>query len=153
MHFQNHPARRCPSLETQGSSNFSQSYTERGSHLGHEPRYPEATTSTTSYFLVQPPQDVSYSPTSHLQTSPSNLEFQLVLKNLTCLPSFHVVITHWAPFADLFAYLAPLLLLLLSRFSRVRLCDPTDGSPPGSSVPGIRQPRTEEWVAISFSNA
>ena len=44
-------------------------------------------------------------------------------------------------------------LLLLSRFSRVRLCDPTDGSPPGSSIPGILQARTLEWVAISFSNA
>ena len=33
------------------------------------------------------------------------------------------------------------------------LCDPTDGSPPGSSVPGILQARTLEWVAISFSNA
>ena len=34
------------------------------------------------------------------------------------------------------------LLLLLSCFSRVRLCDPTDGSPPGSAVPGILQART-----------
>ena len=33
------------------------------------------------------------------------------------------------------------------------LCDPTDGSPPGSPVPGILQSRTLEWVAISFSNA
>ena len=33
------------------------------------------------------------------------------------------------------------------------LCDPTDGSPPGSPVPGILQARTMEWVAISFSNA
>ena len=32
------------------------------------------------------------------------------------------------------------------------LCDPTDGSPPGSPVPGILQARTLEWVAISFSN-
>ena len=32
-------------------------------------------------------------------------------------------------------------------------CDPIDGSPPGSSVPGILQARTLEWVAISFSNA
>ena len=32
------------------------------------------------------------------------------------------------------------------------LCDPTDGSPPGSSVPGILQARILEWVAISFSN-
>ena len=33
------------------------------------------------------------------------------------------------------------------------LCDPIEGSPPGSSVPGILQARTLEWVAISFSNA
>ena len=33
------------------------------------------------------------------------------------------------------------------------LCDPIDGSPPGSSIPGILQARTREWVAISFSNA
>ena len=33
------------------------------------------------------------------------------------------------------------------------LCDPRDDSPPGSTVPGILQARTLEWVAISFSNA
>ena len=33
------------------------------------------------------------------------------------------------------------------------LCDPIDGSPPGSTVPGIFQARILEWVAISFSNA
>ena len=45
-------------------------------------------------------------------------------------------------------------LLLLSRFSRVRLCvTPIDSSPPGSLVPGILQARTLEWVATSFSNA
>ena len=33
------------------------------------------------------------------------------------------------------------------------LCNPTDGSPPGSSVPGILEARILEWVAISFSNA
>ena len=31
------------------------------------------------------------------------------------------------------------------------LCDPVDGSPPGSSVPGILQARIVEWVAIPFS--
>ena len=39
------------------------------------------------------------------------------------------------------------------RCSRVRLCDPTDGSPPDSSIPGILQARTLEWAAISFSSA
>ena len=33
------------------------------------------------------------------------------------------------------------------------LCNPIDGSPPGSTIPGILQARTLEWVAISFSNA
>ena len=37
--------------------------------------------------------------------------------------------------------------------SCLTLCDPIDRSPPGSSVPGILQARTLEWVAISFSNA
>ena len=45
------------------------------------------------------------------------------------------------------------LLLLLSLQSCPTLCDPIDGNPPGSPVPGILQARTLEWVAISFSNA
>ena len=39
-----------------------------------------------------------------------------------------------------------------SRQSCPTLCDPIDGSPPGSPAPGILQARTLEWVAISFSN-
>ena len=47
-----------------------------------------------------------------------------------------------------------MLLLLLSRFSRAwLLCNPIDGSPPGSSVLGILQARILERVVISFSNA
>ena len=53
-----------------------------------------------------------------------------------------------------FSYFIGLLLLLLSRFTGVRLlCDPIDGSPPGSPIAGILQAGTLEWVAISFSNA
>ena len=37
--------------------------------------------------------------------------------------------------------------------SCLTLCDPIDGSPPGSPIPGILQARTLEWVVISFSNA
>ena len=33
------------------------------------------------------------------------------------------------------------------------MCDPRDGSPPGSAAPGVLQARTPEWVAMSFSNA
>ena len=36
--------------------------------------------------------------------------------------------------------------------SCLTLCDPTDGRPPGSPVPGILQARTLKWVAVSFSN-
>ena len=52
-----------------------------------------------------------------------------------------------------------ILLLLIaaaaakSLQSCLTLCDPIDGSPPGSHVPEIIQARTLEWVAISFSNA
>ena len=37
--------------------------------------------------------------------------------------------------------------------SCLTLCDPIDGSPPGSPIPGILQTRILEWVAVSFSNA
>ena len=46
-----------------------------------------------------------------------------------------------------------LLLLLLSRFSRVRLCAIPQTAATRLPVPGILQARTLEWVAISFSNA
>ena len=39
-----------------------------------------------------------------------------------------------------------------SLHSCLTLCNPIDGSPPGSSIPGILQARILEWVAISFSN-
>ena len=47
-------------------------------------------------------------------------------------------------------FYSELLLLLLSHFSRVQLCDPIDVSPPGSAVLRILQARTLEWVAMSF---
>jgi len=49
-----------------------------------------------------------------------------------------------------------LLMLILFKFAAAKslqscptLCDPIDGSPPGSPVPGILQARTLEWIAIS----
>ena len=42
---------------------------------------------------------------------------------------------------------------LKSHQSCLTLCDPIDGSLPGSPIPGILQARTLEWVAISFSSA
>ena len=52
------------------------------------------------------------------------------------------------------AMVFPVVMLLLSLLlSCLTLCNPIDGSPLGSSVPGILQARILEWVAISFSNA
>ena len=50
-------------------------------------------------------------------------------------------------------YRCPAAAAAKSLQSCPTLCDPTDGSPPGSPVPGILQARTLEWVAISFSDA
>ena len=47
----------------------------------------------------------------------------------------------------------PAAAAAMSLQSCPTLCDPIDGSPPGSPVPGILQARTLEWVAISFFNA
>ena len=60
----------------------------------------------------------------------------------------------------LFNMLSRLITTFLTRSAAAKslqscltLCNPIDGSPPGSPVPGILQARTLEWVAISFSNA
>ena len=45
------------------------------------------------------------------------------------------------------------VIIAKSLQSCLTLCDPIDDSPPGSTIPGILQARTLEWVAISFSNA
>ena len=50
-------------------------------------------------------------------------------------------------------YIAAAAAAAASIQSCATLCDPIDGSPPGSAIPGILQARTLEWVAISFSNA
>ena len=65
----------------------------------------------------------------------------------TCMISKPIIFTH-----DL-NKVAAAAAAAKSLQSCLTLCDPIDGSPPGSTVPGIVQARTLEWVAISFSNA
>ena len=60
-----------------------------------------------------------------------------------------ITIQSWRQWSDSFTAAAA----AKSLQSCPTLCDPTDGSPPGSPVPGILQARILEWVAISFSNA
>ena len=80
--------------------------------------------------------------------------------------------TSWLPFARICVWTSfsqayssevtfiPLFLLCIKYAAAAKLlqscptlCDPRDGSPPGSPIPGILQARTLEWIAISFSNA
>ena len=49
-------------------------------------------------------------------------------------------------------FLLPAAAVAAAKSLQSCLCDPTDSSPPGSTIPGILQARTLEWVAISFSN-
>ena len=63
-----------------------------------------------------------------------------------------------AKYPDLPSFCIPLALLIAATAAKLlqscpTLCDPIDGSPPGSTVLGILQARTLEWVAISFSSA
>ena len=64
----------------------------------------------------------------------------------------HFVYLHKEP-AFSFIYLCYAAATAKLLQSCLTLCNPIDGSPPGSLVPGILQARTLEWVAISFSNA
>ena len=63
------------------------------------------------------------------------------------------ILLHWALCLFLHQYHTSAAAAAKSRQSCPTLCDPIDGSPLGSPVPGILQARTLEWVAISFSNA
>ena len=82
---------------------------------------------------------------------PAVLRVSVVLRQRVCLgivPYLHLVLDH--PYACK-PYLAAAAAKSLQ--SCPTLCDPRDGSPPGSPVPRILQARTLEWVAISFSSA
>ena len=71
----------------------------------------------------------------------------IILPTKTKLISWHSSITF------IVVLYSPAAAAAKSLQSCPTLCDPIDGSPPGSPVPGILQARTLEWVAISFSNA
>ena len=77
---------------------------------------------------------------------PSSRDFPNPGLNLHLLPQHlhcRLILYHWATAAA----------AAKSLQSCPTLCDPIDGSPPRSPIPGILQARTLEWVAISFSNA
>ena len=70
---------------------------------------------------------------------------------LQCSAFFMVQLSH--PYMTIGKTIALTTTTTKSLQSCPTLCDPIDGSPPGSTIPGILQARTLEWVAIYFSNA
>ena len=91
-----------------------------------------------TFFPKSFPEPVHYTFFNYLNTDwcPAMLSFA----NSLCILSSFLLGLHFFPAAA------------KSLQSCPTLCDPIDGSPPGSPVPGILQARTLEWVAISFSN-
>ena len=73
---------------------------------------------------------------------------KLMFNESVCHPTISFSVAPFSSCLQSFPAAAAKLLQLCPT-----LCDPTDGSPPGSPVPGILQATTLEWVAISFSNA
>ena len=78
----------------------------------------------------------------HIFITASGLHQYAILKHIR----YYVLAFHWS-----FDFIQQAAAKSLQ--SCPTLCDPIDGSPPGSPVPGILQARTLEWVAISFSKA
>ena len=72
-------------------------------------------------------------------------------------PGKTIALTRWTFVDKAMSLLLNVLSAAAAAAKSLQSCptlyDPIDGSPPGSSVPGILQARTLEWVAISFSNA
>ena len=77
---------------------------------------------------------------------PCELEFYLVFHPLF---QFYWKFEAWFLTSNIFAVHSAAAAAAKSLQSSLTLCDPVDGSPPGSPVPGILQARTLEWVAIS----
>ena len=88
--------------------------------------------------------------------------FMLTCKLAQTFPALRQLLFTLCPFLVVFSFLHSQVSQSYNECSAAAakslqscptLCDPIDGSPPGSPVPGILQARTLEWAAISFSNA
>ena len=99
-------------------------------------------------WLHPPLPSCVYTLASHLLLCPNPvlILISVVFGHLLLRMKKYLIYIH--VFSFLFIHCAAKLLQSCST-----LCDPIDGSPPGSPIPGIFQARTLEWVTISFSNA
>ena len=95
----------------------------------------------------------AYAPTSNAEEAEVERFYEDVqdLLELTPKGDFLFIIGEWN--AKVGSQETPGCCCAKSLQSCPALCDPIDGSPRGSPIPGILQARTLEWVAISFSNA
>ena len=88
-------------------------------------------------------------------------EFYTTLKEITAQCTVILgLLLYIASYSDILIYMCVCVYVCNTLYAAAKLlqscttlCDPIDGSPPGSAIPGILQTRTLEWVAISFSNA
>ena len=94
--------------------------------------------------------NASGSPVTHLARFRSWLKCHPLREAISDRWIYRSITTYFLPYPCFLIHYAAAAKALQSCPT---LCDPVDGSPPGSSVPGILQARTPEWVAISFSNA
>ena len=93
-----------------------------------------------------------------IQSSYSALEILCALPTYIIPPPIHdntdlFIFSIILLFSECLIVAAAAAAAAMSLQSRPTLCNPIDGSPPGSPVPGILQARTLEWIAISVSNA
>ena len=90
----------------------------------------------------------------HLPGAPNRPSLSKESAHLVTLPAFRTIRSLERPhYRMITCYSMAAAAAAKSLQSCQTLCDPINGSPPGSPVPGILQARTLEWVAISFSNA
>ena len=95
----------------------------------------------------------SVMPSNHLILCCPLLIPPSIFPSIRVFSSESVLHIRWSKYSSFSFSISLSKLAAKSLQSCPTLCDPIDGSPPGSPVPGILQARTLEWVAISFSNA
>ena len=112
----------------------------------------------TQFFIFSRSESiVSMNPFSILSLSIQSAKFYYIylLNSSSICPFLSISITTYLKWVNIISNLCFYTAAAAAKSLQLclTLCDPIDGSPPGSPVPGILQARTLEWVAISFSNA
>ena len=121
---------------------------------------PQATEILEWWFIIFLGSDLSFG-TSSFKKKMTLMSYLVQNQRMRCFHSFQLRVTKLSCFSapvEVNQFLWTVLRTSAAAAAKSlqsckTLCDPINGSPPGSPVPGILQARTLEWVAISFSNA